>query len=913
MSQNAWALRLGLSKSYLSQMVNGRRLYPGRKVRRRLLEALDLDFEELFQVENRNSRSAQCQSGYYRTLTQLSWRGHHLQVRHRRGATAHDRKEAPMGQLGQDFRFALRVLNKNRWVSLIAILALALGIGGNTAIFSVVNGVVLQPLPYPDSQELVQVMRGHPRGNNPWVSVPFFFHWKANSRTLKRIAAYEQLGTGFNLTGEGSPERLTGVKVTQEFFRVFKSPPALGRDFQPQDDQPGAAKTVILSHGLWQRRFGGDRSVIGQSIILNEAPYVVVGVAARGFRYPAHAELWTPGQYDPSDQSRANYIYATARLGEGSGLSEARAELDLLARQFYAAHPDWAVSPGDTTTAQQLQEFLYGDLRPSLLLLLAAVGLVLMIACANVANLQLARSTGRRKEIAIRRALGARSRRIFRQLLTESVVLSLLGGVLGVALCAASLGPLLSLSPLEVPRLQEVGLDAPVLLFTLLLSILTGVLFGLAPAFQASRLDLNESLQKGSLRTTGGKSGGRFRVALVVSEIALAVLLMIGASLLLRNFAVLSSVDPGFEPSGVLTFKLSLSGERYSSSQDLERLTGQLLPKIAGIAGVSQSAASIPLPMEPGPDLPFVIEGRRKPGTDEGIGSAYYRPVTEGYFEVLSIPLRRGRRLSESDRHGSQLVAVINEEAARLYWPEQDPLGQRVHIGMPEVPELADAQPRTIVGVVGSVRLDGLDQPAPPVIYVPLSQVSEGFAPMLIQLLPLSLAVRSETPSGSLAQAVQEQIWSVDPNQPASDIRPLSDNVARTLGEREFNMVLMSTLAAMALLLSAVGIYGVISYLVTGRTREIGIRMALGAGHAEILGLVIGQWMKAVLLGVALGLAGAAAAVRLLSGLIAGVASDDWLTFLAVPIVFILVALAATYLPARRATRVPPTTALRWE
>ncbi|MEE8584005.1 MAG: ABC transporter permease [Acidobacteriota bacterium] len=819
-----------------------------------------------------------------------------------------------MGTTWQDIRFSVRVLKKNPWVSAVAVLALALGIGGNTVIFSVVNGILLQPLPFSQPQQLVQVMRSLPQFSSPWVSVPHFFHWRDNSQAFSSLAAYDNLGSGFNLSGSsGRPERLIGSKVTAGFFTVFAAPPALGRGFVPQDDQPGAPPVVILSHALWQGRLGGDPALIGQALTLNDRPYTVVGVAPEGFRYPSQAELWTPLQLDPSDQSPANYLYVTARLKPGASLQEARSEMTLLGEQFLDAHPGWADAGDEAVALRPLQEFLYGNLRPALLVMLAAVGLVLLIACANVANLQLARSANRSKEIAIRTALGAKAGRIFRQLLSESLLLALIGGVLGIVLCAVSLRPLLTLSPMPLPRLADVGLDWSVLLFTLALSLLTGILFGLAPALQASKVDLNDSLQESSLRSTAGAAGKRIRLALVTGEIALAVVLMISASLLLRSFMAIRDVDPGFDASGVLIFKLGLSGDQYPQGEALERLTSQLLPRIEGLPGVQNAAAAMPLVLELSSDLPFTIEGRYQAGTQIGVGSAYYTPVAGSYFQALRIPLLRGRRFSETDRPGSELTAIINQAAARRYWPEEEALGQRIHLGMPAVADLADPHPRRIVGIVQDVRQDGLDQPPPPIVYVPLGQISDGLAGLLVPFFPLSLAVRSETPSGWLAQAVQQQVWSIDPNQPVSQIRSLEEIVAATLGAREFNMILLGMLAAMALLLAAMGIYGVLSYLVGQRRREIGIRMALGAGRGQILRMVVFQWMKAALAGIGLGLAGALAATRLLSRMISGVSPTDLMTFLAVPVLFTLVALAAIYFPARRATLVDPTRALRWE
>lgn len=820
----------------------------------------------------------------------------------------------------QDLRYAVRVLLRKPGFTIVALLTLALAIGANTAIFSVVNALMLRPLPFPEPEEIVQLQRNFPQANVTLVAAPKFLYWRDHNTVFERMATYDTLGSGFNLTGDGPPERVTGSRVSLHFFEVFAARPLHGRAFLPEEDLPNGSKVVVLSHGLWKRRFGGDPSMVGRQISLSGQSYSVVGIMPAGFSYPATADLWTPVAIDPASREKANYLEVSARLKEGVTLEKAQAEMDVVAQQYRQAWPD-EMADVETIRVKTLQERLYGDFRPALLVLLGTVGLVLLIACVNLANLQLARAAARRREVAIRTALGARSGRIVAQLLTESLLLAFAGGALGVLVGAWTLEPLLALSPVaqtaqmgtSAPAaLPEIGIDGTVLLFAFGASLLSGLLFGLAPALQAARPNLNDPLKEESGRSTGGRTGRIVRIGLVVAEVAVALLVITGAALLMRSFAGLVSTDPGFRPENVTTLKLSLPEARYGTSHAVEQYALQISERVAALPGVSSAAVATSLPLEMGPDMPFTIEGKYT-GGDEGVGDAQLRTSTAGYFETMGLRLVRGRFLTEQDRLSSEPVALINEAAARQYWPEGDALGSRIHLGMPFVPDLADKMPRRIVGIVKDVREVGLDQEAPPILYIPIGQVNPALMTLIVRLLPMSLVVRTEGEVPGLLEAIQRQIWAVDPQQPISGVRTMEEIVARSLGNHRFNMVLMGGLALLALVLAGVGIYGVLSFLVTQRTREIGVRMALGATAGQVLRLVVGQGLVAVGIGVAIGLGLVIAGTRVLASLLVGVSATDPLTFVVAAVVLTAVALLASSIPARRASGLNPLIALRRE
>jgi putative ABC transport system permease protein len=825
-----------------------------------------------------------------------------------------------MTLLLHNLRFAVRTLLRAPGFTVVALLTLALGIGANTAIFSVVNGVLLRPLPYPQPERLVQLERGFKDGRSTSVSIPKFVFWRQHGGAVfSGVTAYEVVSSGFNLAGDGPPERINGSRVSRDFFPVFGRQPEIGRGFLPEEDRPGAPKVVVLSHELWARRFGADRGLVGRAVVLNGEPYTVVGIMPAGFHFPSAADLWAPVDIDPASRETANYLEVTARLKPGVSRQQAAAVLGVVARQYRALRPD-DMDETETGLVVPLRDRLYGELRPALLVLLGAVACVLGIACVNVANLQLARGAARRREVAVRTALGAGAGRIFGQLLIESLVLAVAGGLAGLLLGFWILKPLVALSPMDtlgIPGsggLPPIGIDGTVLAFTFGLSLLAGLLFGLVPAVQTARANLREPLQENSTRSTGGARGALARRLLVVSEVALALVLITGATLLVRSFSGLTHTDPGFQPDGVLTVKLSLPAARYADPGALERFSRAVTERIGSVPGVRQAAIVSTLPLEPGPDLPFAIMGKW-PGGDsqEGVGSAQYRVSTAGYFQVLGIPLARGRYLDAGDRPGGELVAVINETAARRYFPKQDPVGQRIHVGLPMTSELADPAPRRIVGVVKDVRETGLDEAAPPILYVPLGQIPPAVAALLVRLIPVSLVVKTDGSPASLTRQISREVWAVDPQQPISASMPMTAVVERSLGSRRFSTVLLGSLALLALALSSVGIYGVLSYLVGQRTREIGVRMALGATGRHVLKMVVGQGLTPVLFGVAAGLAGAFGLTRLLSSLLVGVSATDPTTFVLAPAVLTAVALLASAIPARRASRLDPLVALRAE
>jgi putative ABC transport system permease protein len=831
-----------------------------------------------------------------------------------------------MSQLAQDFRYALRVLAKSPGFTAVAVLTLGLAIGANTAIFSIANALLLKPLPFPHPEQLLEVMRHFPQGDASSVSIPRFLFVRDHARSFSHVATYDMLGSGFNLAGDGRPERIVGSRVSREFFTVFGAAPALGRDFLPEEDRPGARRVVVLSDGVFHRRFGGDPKLIGRGVRLNGETYTVVGVMPASFRFPTASEVWTPLQVDPASEEKANYLELVGRLAPGVTPAAADAEMKVLGRRFYAQKVAGETSddPRVSFRVRPLAERLYGRLRPAVLVLLAAVGCVLLIACVNIANLELARAAARRREIAIRSALGAGGRRIAAQLLAESVVLGLLGGAAGLVLGMAGLQGLVAVRPAALDRLlplSSVGIDGHVLAFTFGVALASGLLFGLVPALQAARGDLTDPLKEGSQRTTGGIGGLRTRRILVVSETALALVLLTGASLLVESFAGLVGTQPGFATDHLLAMKLSFPLARYGNAAALDRFGRQVVARAEGLPGVAGAALATSLPMEPGPDLPFIIEGRWKggrgtanaDGEHEGEGGAQYRGVTPRFFAALGIPVVAGRALTAADGAGRELVAVVNQTLARKYFPKQSPIGRRLHVGLPDVPELADPAPRTIVGVVRDVRELGLDEQAPPLLYVPIAQMPPAITQKLVELLPLSLVVKTAAAPGTIAPAVEREIWAVDPEQPVADVEPVEAIVGRSLGLQRFEAVLLGFLAVAALALAAVGIYGVLSYLVTQRTREIGIRMALGATAGYVQRLVLSSGLSAVAVGVAIGLAGALALTRLLASLLVNVSARDPVAFLLAPAILAAVAVLAGGLPARRASRMDPVRALRQE
>ncbi len=811
----------------------------------------------------------------------------------------------------REIRHAARVLWTSRTATIVAFLSLALAIGATSAIFTVVDATLLRPLPFPDADRLVQLARGYQNGGvSPAVSVPKFIAWRAGGEAVfTQVAAYDNLGSGFNLIDSDRPDRVTGSRVSAGFFDALGVRPAAGRGFQPDEDVPGGPKLVVLSHALWKTRFGARADLVGAAITLNNEPHTVVGVMPEGFRFPDRADLWTLFQFDPASLDSANYFEVVGRLRDGVPIDRARAAMAVVARNFRQAHPEMP-SVVVSVAVRPLRERLYGDLRTPLLVLLSAVLLVLLIACVNVANLQLAQMTGRSHEIALRTALGAGRWAIVRQLLLESLLLAAIGGAAGVGLALAGVPALLALSPVDVPQAGTIGVDLRVLAATLAVSLAAGLSFGLLPAWQAARPNLDDLLRAGSRRSTGG-AGGWLRRILIAGEVALALVLTIGAFLLVKSLAGLRSTDPGFAVDRVLTLKLSLPEAKYGSGEALARFQERLEARLDAIPGVAAASMAFTLPLELGPDLPFTIEGRYVPGSQAGVGEAQYRASGAAYFTALRIPVRRGRLFDDRDRRGSLPVAVVNEAAARRFFGGADPVGQRITIGQPYVPELADAVPREIVGVVADVREQGLDRAAPEIVYVPLAQQNDALTRLGVRLLPLAVVLRGDGPASGLTQAAREAVRAVDPQQPVSDVRLMRDIVARSLGSQTFNTVLLGGLAGLALLLAAVGLYGVIAHLVGQQTREIGVRMALGATQGGVLRRFVGHALLLVGAGVIAGLVGAVGVTRFLRTLLTGVSVTDPWVFVLAPALLLLVAVAAALRPAWRAASIDPASALR--
>jgi putative ABC transport system permease protein len=815
-------------------------------------------------------------------------------------------------------RQAVRVLLKNPRFSLVAIAALALGIGANAAIFSVVNAVLLRPLPYHDPDRLVQACRQYPNGRGCAISIPKYFAWKP-ATAFQAVAAYDFAGPGMNIGGGDRPEQVQGIHVSADYFNVFGASPFLGRTFSADEDRPGGSNVVVLTHRLWSSHFGSDPQLIGRPVVINGDPHVVVGVLSARFQPSPDADLFLPLKADSNSTNQGHFLSVAARLKPGMTFEQARAEVRVLGEAFRKANPRWMGS-NEQATVVPMQDLVVENVRPALLILLGAVGLVLLIACANVASLLLARAAGRQKEIAIRAAIGAGRGLIVRQLLVESLLLATVGAVVGSIAGVAGARALIALSPGNLPRATELAqssfagamLDWRLLAFTLILSVATGLLFGLAPALHLSRTDLGATLKEGGGRGASGVRATRTRGALVVAEIALALVLLVGATLLIRTFVGLRQVQPGFDPHQVLTMKTSLAGSKYASTRDVERLTREVTQRIDTLPGVVTSATAITLPTEDSTDLPFVIEGRALKTGEMYHGDEQYRKVSANYFKALAIPLVRGRLFDLRDTTGTTPVVIINAAMAKRHWPNQDPIGQRLNIGKGLGPEFEDAT-REIVGIVGDVREGGLDQPVPPVMYVPNGQIPDGLTKLANAVLPASWIVRAASTASSLTGQIQKEFLAVDPLLAISNVRTMDQVIGASIARQNFNMVLLTIFGITALALAAIGIYGLMSYSVEQSTHDIGVRLALGAERRDILSLVVVRGMRLAAIGLVVGVAAAAGAVRVLSGMLFGVRPLDPATFAVVFGTLAVTAFLACYLPARRAMAVDPIIALRAE
>ena len=812
-----------------------------------------------------------------------------------------------METLLQDLKYGIRMLVKNPGFTAIAVIALAPGIGPTTAIFSVVNAVLLKPLPFVEPSQLLMVyetnlQRGFNRGT---MSYPNFADVRDQNQVFEKMSSYHS--GDFILTGRGEPLRLQGAVVNADLFPLLGVKASLGRTFLPDEDKPGSVRVVVLSNRLWRNHFNSDPGVVGNSLVLDGKNFTVVGVMPEGFQFPVQnepVELWSTiageaSGEDPMTSHRgAHYMNAIARLKPGVTIEQARADLETIAGRLEQQYPDTNSHRG--VFIESALESLVTDVRLALLVILGAVGCVLLIACANVANLLLARATSRHKEMAIRAALGASRLRVMRQLLTESIFLAILGGSIGLLLALWGTSLLVSIIGNDVPRSAEIGIDGRVLGFTLLVSLLTGVVFGLVPALHSSKTDLTESLKEGGRGSTEGSRRNTMRGALVIIEVAIAVVLLAGAGLLIQSLLRLQHVNPGFNPKNVLSFSLGLPEVKYSTQKQID-FFNEIISRIESLPGVQAASAVLPLPL--GSDrirITFETEGRSIPRSE--LPASEYRAVALNYFRTMGIPLLKGRDFDERDSRQSTQVIVVNEDFAQRFFPGDDAIGKHIKPGMSN----GEDKPawREIVGIVGSVHHLSLSSEPTPEYYVPHTQMPFD---------SMTIVARTEGDPRALISAVQREVRALDSELPVYNIKTLEEYVAASVAQPRFNTVLLAIFAGIALVLTAVGLFGVMSYTVRQRTHEIGIRMALGAAQTDVLKMVVRQGMTLAGIGMGIGLAGAYFLTQLITSMLFGIGATDPLTFVAISVVLAIVALGACFVPARRATRVDPMVALRYE
>ncbi|HEU5153122.1 MAG TPA: ABC transporter permease [Gemmatimonadales bacterium] len=817
-----------------------------------------------------------------------------------------------MDTLLQDLRFAARTLLRNRGFTLIAVLTLALGIGANTAIFSVLRGILLKPLPYQEPDRAVMLWSHWKGWDKTWLSGPEIVDYSQQSQVFSGLAPFDD--GSFTLTDSGDPERVRGGLVAANLFSVLQVSPILGRTFTPEEDQPNGPRVVVLGEDIWRRRFNSDPTIIGRAIQLNAVPYTVLGVMPGDFRLPLdysvdeRTQLWTPLQLGvPDENDRGSHgLYAVGRLQAGVDPAQGQRLMDAFVIRMKADHPqNYGAEFGVTLVS--LPDQILGGIRPALVLLFGAVALVLLIACGNVANLLLARGEARQREIAIRTALGAGRRRLARQLLTESVLLSVVGGGVGILFAWWGVEVLPAINPSSLPRADAIGIDLSVLGATVVLSLVTGIVFGMVPAWQMLR-DVHPELRENTRNVTTGRRGRSFRRILVGVEVMIAMILVTGAGLVIRSFHKLSTIEPGFEPHGVLTMRLSLPDATYPTRTAVAALYTRLFERLRALPGVQTAGAVAGLPLASiRGDWGITIEGYTP--TDPTLGTqADWQVVRPDYFEAMGIPLKKGRWLTDADGSDAPPVIMVNEAMVQRYWPDRDPIGQRLHLN-----SSADSNWRTVVGVVGNVHHRGLTETPRPEMYLPHAQFFATAPDTVVPVRSMTLTLRVRGAPESLTGPVRQVLADLDRGLAVSDIRSLDDVVSRSIAAPRFTTALLSVFAALALVLAAIGIYGVLSFIVAQRTAELGIRVALGATASDVLRLVLGQGMRPVIIGLVVGLLAALALARVLQGFLFDVAQTDPGTYVTVTVVLSCAAILACYLPARRAARVDPMTALRAE
>jgi putative ABC transport system permease protein len=818
----------------------------------------------------------------------------------------------------RDLRQSLRMFAQSPAFTLAAVAALTLGIGANTAIFSVINAVLLKPVALPDPDRVVVFMNVSPRGTGAAASPAKFLHYRQQEQVVQDVSAFN---TGvMNLTGTGFPEQLRSGRVTADFFKLTSPPFVRGRGFVAEEDLPNGPRVTVISKSLWQSRFNSDPSVIGKSISLGGEPYTIVGVLGDfDFReFGPTPQVWVLFQFDPNSVDQGHYFQALGRLKPGVTLQQADARLNASAADFRARFPN-AIGPQNSFGVRTIRESIIGpQTRQSLLVYGGAVSFVLLIACANVANLLLVRATGRRREIAIRAAIGGSRGRIIRQLLTESVVLSLAGGVVGLFVGWAGIRGLLSINTADLPRVGDdgslVGLDWTVVAFTVAVSLLTGLIFGLIPALQSSKTDLTTTLKESAGRAGTGFRQNKVRSVLVVVEVALALVLLIGSALLIRTAVALGRVDPGFDTHNVLTMRMSLKGAQYEKAEAVEQVVRNGVEQLKAIPGVVDASATCCVPLQGGYGLPFLIVGRPLAADSQGPfhGGGGWATVSPGFFEVFKIPVKRGRTFNSRDTSTSTPVVLINEAMARQYWPKGDPLNDRLVVGRGVMREFASEGERQIVGIIADIRNGGLDSEPQPQMWIPQAQVPDAANALNVSLTPMSWVVRTQVAPQSLSKAIQDQLQKAT-GLPVTNIRSMDEVADLSVSRQKFNMWVMSVFGGCALLLAAIGIYGLMAYSVEQRTQEIGIRLALGAQTSQVRRMVVRQGMALALVGVVIGLVAAFGLARLITTFLFGVTARDPLVFVGVPLLLSAVAFFAVWLPARRASTVDPLVALRYE